>query len=47
MAADKKISETEAFASVFDMLVHAIGPEKVLYAIKHSMAKGKKRRVGQ
>ena len=47
MAADKKISETEAFASVFDMLVHAIGPEKVLYAIKHSMAEGKKRRAGQ
>jgi hypothetical protein len=44
---DKNISETEAFASVFDMLLHAIGPEKVLHAIRHSMAEGKKRRAGQ
>ena len=47
MAEGKNISETEAFARVFDMVIHAIGPEKVLHAIKHSLVDGKKRRAGQ
>jgi hypothetical protein len=38
LAEDKEISETKAFASVFDMLVHAIGTEKVLHAIRQLMS---------
>jgi len=34
MRDDKKITEEKAFATVFDMWVHAIGPQKVLTAIR-------------
>jgi hypothetical protein len=47
MAEDKNISETEAFAAVFDMFVHAIGPEKVLHAIRRIMSEQKERRAGK
>jgi hypothetical protein len=41
MAEDKKISETEAFANVFDMLVHTIGPAKVMRAVQSIRELGK------
>jgi hypothetical protein len=47
MAEDKKISETEAFATVFDMMVHAIGPDKVLHAIRKIISESKERRAGK